>query len=105
MTHVLETELSLSDLGEMLPHLWFAGSRHPATQLHLQVAMSRGIVVADRMDRHLLWSNDRRLFLKPIPRFLRDPDFWRSNLQCPHDGPWFLLLFWLEVEGRKAWAF
>lgn len=19
-------------------------------------------------------------------------------------GPWFLLLFWLEVEGRKAWA-
>lgn len=21
------------------------------------------------------------------------------------DRPWFLLLFWLEVEGRKAWAF
>lgn len=54
VTHFLERELSLGYLGEMLPHLRFAGLRHPPTQLHLQVAMGREIVVADRMDLHLL---------------------------------------------------
>lgn len=37
------------------------------------------------MDLHLLWTNKRKLFVKPIPRFLLDPAFCRSNLQCP-DG-------------------
>ncbi len=36
--------------------------------------MGREIVVADRMDLHLLWANDRSLFLKPLPHFLLDPD-------------------------------
>ncbi|KAK0722209.1 hypothetical protein B0T26DRAFT_701817 [Lasiosphaeria miniovina] len=35
------------------------------------------------MDLHLLWDNGGRLFLKPVPRFLLDPTFWRSNLRCP----------------------
>jgi hypothetical protein len=77
----LKMELSLGDLGEMLKHLWFAGSKHTATQLHFQVAMGREIVVADRMDLHLLWDNER-IFLKPIPRFLLDPTFWQSSLKC-----------------------
>ncbi|KAL8303426.1 hypothetical protein RB600_007057 [Gaeumannomyces tritici] len=83
VAHFLETELCLGILGEMLPHFWFAGSKHPAKQLHLQVAMGRRIVVADRMDLHLLWENDGRLFLKPVPSFLLDPDFWRRHLKCP----------------------
>lgn len=81
----LDTELSLGDLGEMLSYLWFAGAKHPATQLHFQVAMGREITVADRMDLHLLWDNNSKIFLKPIPGFLLDPEFWRRNLKCP-DG-------------------
>ncbi|RYP20798.1 hypothetical protein DL767_009383 [Monosporascus sp. MG133] len=81
----LERELSLKDLDGMLKHLWFAGSKHPATQLHFQVAMGREIVVADRMDLHLLWDNNGRIFIKPIPRFLLDVTFWRSNLKCPNN--------------------
>jgi hypothetical protein len=79
----LDVELSLGELGEMLQHLWFAGSKHPAMPLHFQVAMGREIVIADRMDLHLLWDSDAKIFLKPIPRFLLDPEFWRSNLKCP----------------------
>jgi len=52
-------------------------------QLHLQVATGREIVVADRMDLHLRWDNHGRLFLKPVPGFLLDPDFWRTRLTCP----------------------
>lgn len=79
----LDTELSLGDLGKMLRYLGFAGSKHPATQLHFQVAMGREITVADRMDLHLLWDNNSKIFLKPIPRFLLDSGFWRRNLMCP----------------------
>lgn len=79
----LERELSLGGLADMLKHLWFAGAKHPATPLHFHVAMGREIVVADRMDLHLLWDNGGKLFLKPVPRFLLDPTFWRSNLRCP----------------------
>lgn len=77
----LERELSLGRLDDILKHLWFAGSRHPATQLHFNVAMSREVTVADRMDLHLLWGHGK-IFLKPIPRFLLDPDFWQMNLKC-----------------------
>lgn len=54
VTRFLEVELFLGSLGEMLPRLWFAGAKRPATQLHLQVAMGREVVAADRMDMHLL---------------------------------------------------
>jgi hypothetical protein len=83
--HFLETELSLTALDKALKHLWFAGSRRYATQLHLQVVMGRTIVVADPMHLHLLWDNDGRIFVKPVPRFLLDRGFWRRHLKCP-DG-------------------
>ncbi|KAL1895034.1 hypothetical protein Sste5346_005454 [Sporothrix stenoceras] len=79
----LDSELSLGDLGKIFRYLRFAGSKYPATQLHLQAAMGREITVADRMDLHLLWDNNSKIFFKPIPRFLLDPGFWRRNLMCP----------------------
>jgi hypothetical protein len=79
----LQRELSLGRLTGLLKHLWFAGAERPAMPLHAHVAMGREIVVLDRMDMHLLWANDGRLFVKPIPRFLLSPDFCQSNLQCP----------------------
>jgi hypothetical protein len=78
----LRRELSLGSLGDMLSYLWLAGARRPAMPLHFHVAMNRSIVIVDRMDLHLLWTNEGRLFVKPIPRFLLDPVFCRVNLQC-----------------------
>lgn len=34
------------------------------------------------MDLHLVWDKDGKIFLKPIPRFLLDQDFWQNNLMC-----------------------
>ncbi|KAK8102327.1 hypothetical protein PG984_015473 [Apiospora sp. TS-2023a] len=39
----VDTELSLGELGKMAGFLWFAGAKHPATPLYLQVAMGRGV--------------------------------------------------------------
>ncbi|KAK3373973.1 hypothetical protein B0T24DRAFT_282916 [Lasiosphaeria ovina] len=81
----LRRELSLGGLADMLKHLWLAGAERPATPLHFHAAMGREIAIADRMDLHLLWADKGRLFVKPVPRFLLDLAFCRSNLQCP-DG-------------------
>jgi hypothetical protein len=78
----LESELSLRRLDELSEYLWLAGARRPPTQLHLQVALGRNIVLADRIDLHLLWNGDGRIFVKPIPRFLLSPEFWRTHLSC-----------------------
>ncbi|KLU91805.1 hypothetical protein MAPG_10753 [Magnaporthiopsis poae ATCC 64411] len=45
--------------------------------------MGRQLVVADRMDLHLLWDKNGRVFLKPIPAFIFNQDFWRDHLKCP----------------------
>jgi hypothetical protein len=79
---LLHLELSLRRLDEMSEHLWLAGARRSSTQLHLQVALGRNIVFADRIDLHLLWNGDGRIFTKPIPRFLLSLEFWRTDLGC-----------------------
>jgi hypothetical protein len=79
----LNREMSLRRLGKMMQHLWLAGAKRPATQLHFQVAMGRHIVIVDRMDLHLVWDEKGWIFVKPVPRFLVDPEFWRQNLNCP----------------------
>ncbi|OAL45117.1 hypothetical protein IQ07DRAFT_234648 [Pyrenochaeta sp. DS3sAY3a] len=79
----LRRELSLGGLVGMLRPLWFAGAKRPAMPLHHHLAMGREIVVVDRMDLHLLWTNEGKLFVKPIPRFLLDSAFCQTNLQCP----------------------
>lgn len=84
MSAFFHNELSLGRLGGMQQHLWFVGAKHAARQLHLQVSVGRQIVVLDRMDLHLVWDNDGRIFIKPIPMFLLDPGFWDIHLQCPN---------------------
>ncbi|KAF2679888.1 hypothetical protein K458DRAFT_434780 [Lentithecium fluviatile CBS 122367] len=79
----LQRELSLGSLTGMLRHLWFTGANRPAMPLHYHLAVGREIVVVDRMDLHLLWTNEGRLFVKPVSRFLLNPAFCQINLQCP----------------------
>ncbi len=79
----LRRELSLGELSGLLKHLWFAGAARPAMPLHTHIARGREIVVLDQMDMHLLWTNEGRLFVKPVPRFLLSPAFCQANLQCP----------------------
>jgi hypothetical protein len=69
----------------MLRHLWIAGSKRPAKTLHHHLSVGRTIVVTERIGLHLLWLNDGRIFIKPLPRFLLNPEFWTTYLTCrPH---------------------
>jgi hypothetical protein len=81
----LEQELGLGKLTKYYNNLWLAGLPLPPRPLHYQRLLDREIVVAERMDLHLIWTSGR-IYMKPIPRFLLEPCFWSEYLACGH-GP------------------
>ncbi|KAL8910029.1 MAG: hypothetical protein Q9171_004655 [Xanthocarpia ochracea] len=87
----LKQELQVERLNDIHDWLWLAGRPMPARPLYYQKALRRDIVVHERMDLHLVWV-DNRIFLKPIPRYLLDQQFWQEHLSCkvgcsfPTDG-------------------
>ena len=88
----LPSELDLRRLEVIEKYLWLAGRPMPARPLHAQLSMNRSIMLAEQLDMHLLWQ-DQRVFLKPLPRYLLRVSFWQDHLVCPstcscrgHDG-------------------
>ena len=64
----------------------------PPRPLHYQKAIGRDFVLYEQVDMHLV-TDDVRMFIKPIPRYLFDIDFWRqificeNNCACQPDNP------------------
>ncbi|KAI8625365.1 hypothetical protein F5Y19DRAFT_450464 [Xylariaceae sp. FL1651] len=75
----LSGELLVKQLNNIQDWLWVCGRPMPPRPLHHQVVISREITVTERPELHLVWSN-KRIFLKPLPSWLLDPDFWASHL-------------------------
>lgn len=80
----LKSELSVDRLNEIHEWLMIVGRPMPPRALHLQRIKMREIFPTEQMDLHLTWS-PKRMFIKPIPRFLLDARFWEEHL-C--DNPW-----------------
>lgn len=83
----LAQDLDTPRLHSMIHHLWFAGRPVPPRPLHVQLgALGREIVLHEQMDTHLIWGSSR-IFLKPIPRYLLQPQFWQDYLACDSCSP------------------
>lgn len=78
----LSQELSLGKLDLFLDHLWAVGGRHPAAPLNRQISSGREVILSERMDLHLVWDYNGKIFIKPLPRFLLDPSVWTEYLEC-----------------------
>lgn len=78
----LRAEYSLSRLDDVHPKLWLAGFRRPARSLSTLVLLGRKIVPTNALDMHLVWGGGR-VYLKPLPRYLLEPDFWSEHLSGP----------------------
>lgn len=76
-----EDEFNLDRLGKIYGYLWLAGRPMPPRALHYQLGASREIVISEQMDMHLVWKLNR-IYLKPVPRYLLDYDFWKDHLVC-----------------------
>jgi len=75
----LKLELSVDRLNRIHRHLWWAGRPVPARPLHRQRMLGREIVCTQKADFHLLWSEER-IFIKPLPLYLLDHQFWTQHI-------------------------
>jgi len=75
----LRAELRVKKLTDIQDWLWVCGRPMPPRPLHHQVVISREIIVTETPELHLVWSN-HRIFVKPMPTWLLDPDFWEAHL-------------------------
>ncbi|KAI8945437.1 hypothetical protein F4801DRAFT_127694 [Xylaria longipes] len=82
--HYFEKELGVARLSQLSEWLWVAGRPMPSRPLHYQLLLGREIIIVEQMDLHLVWTSGR-MFLKPIPRYLLEPDFWTIYLACQRD--------------------
>ncbi|ORY61453.1 uncharacterized protein BCR38DRAFT_467415 [Pseudomassariella vexata] len=75
----LEGELLVTRLNNIQKWLWLCGRPMPPRPLHRQVVLSRNITVSEEIELHLVWHK-YRIFIKPLPPYPLDPDFWASHL-------------------------
>jgi hypothetical protein len=61
--------------------LWLIAVHGAPRSLYYQKFLRREIVIAEELDLHLVWAKSR-IFIKPLPDFLLNYDFWETNISC-----------------------
>lgn len=73
-------DLDVSRLEAVQDWLWIAGRKIAARPLHRQEGiLGRTIVVTEQADLHLMWDGTR-IFIKPLPAYLLNAEFWHEHL-------------------------
>ncbi|OLN82217.1 UDP-N-acetylglucosamine transferase subunit alg13 [Colletotrichum chlorophyti] len=85
-TDFLERELLVHRLNDVQDLLWICGRPMPPRPLHYQAMTSRDVTVTENPELHLVWAKNR-IFIKPLPRWLLDPDFWAAHLVTSQRQP------------------
>ena len=80
-TFFLRKELEVDRLNSIHGWLWLVGRPRPPRPLYYQRAVGRNIVLHEQADVHCVWD-ERRIFLKPVPRWLLERQVWRDFLSC-----------------------
>ena len=75
----LDWELTIPRLNEIHGYLWLAGRPTSARPLHRQAMLGRDLVITEQVDLHMVWQ-EARIFIKPMPDFLLDYEFWEDNI-------------------------
>lgn len=61
--------------------LWLIAIHGAPRSLYYQKFLRREIVIAEELDLHLVWAKSR-IFIKPLPDFLLNYDFWETQISC-----------------------
>ncbi|KAI9717831.1 MAG: hypothetical protein M1828_007070 [Chrysothrix sp. TS-e1954] len=79
----LSKQLIPTRLHEIEKYLWLAGRPYAPPPLHRQLLLGRTILLTEQLDLHLVWSIEPlQIFLKPLPAYLLDTEFWERHLLC-----------------------
>jgi hypothetical protein len=80
----LSLDLKTPRLNAVHRHLWLAGLPNAARPLHRQKLLGRSILLTEDPDEHLVWF-EAQIFVKPLPEYLLDYDYWSEHLCSDHD--------------------
>ncbi|KAH8721574.1 hypothetical protein GQ44DRAFT_622962 [Phaeosphaeriaceae sp. PMI808] len=100
----LALELKTPRLNDIHQHLWLAGLPNAARPLHRQKLIGRSVSITEDPDEHLVWF-EAQIFIKPLPDFLLDYDYWSANLcsdQELHESACGLLLSYAWLVRHKS---
>jgi hypothetical protein len=61
--------------------LWLIAIHGAPRSLYYQKFLRREIVITEELDLHLVWAKSR-IFIKPLPDFLLNYEFWESYICC-----------------------
>ncbi|KAL7947790.1 hypothetical protein V8C42DRAFT_315609 [Trichoderma barbatum] len=102
--YFLKDDLNIEKLTQASSYFFVLGKAKPPSPLHHQRALGLEIFITERMDTHLLWATGK-IFIKPFPRYLLEPQFWMEHLVCPKScsyAPEFKLLRASGLVGRNT---
>ncbi|EHK22558.1 uncharacterized protein TRIVIDRAFT_209187 [Trichoderma virens Gv29-8] len=85
--YFLQDDLNIEKLTEVSSYFSILGKVTPPRPIHHHQALGLEIVVTEKMDTHLLWTKGK-IFIKPFPRYLMEPEFWRQFIACPEACPY-----------------
>ncbi|KAL6240975.1 hypothetical protein RBB50_012070 [Rhinocladiella similis] len=77
----LGTFFDLSRFNSIRKMLWLIAVPGAPRSLYYQKLLRREIVIAEELDLHLVWAKSR-IFIKPLPDFLLNYDFWQAHICC-----------------------
>ncbi|KAG8670817.1 hypothetical protein FPOAC2_04120 [Fusarium poae] len=75
----LSAFLDLSRFHGLHKLLWLIGVHGAPRSLYYQKFLRRDIVIVEELDLHLIWAKSR-IFIKPLPDFLLNYEFWEANI-------------------------
>jgi hypothetical protein len=61
--------------------LWLIAIHGAPRSLYYQKFLRREIIIAEELDLHLVWAKSR-IFIKPLPDFLLNYEFWETHISC-----------------------
>ena len=61
--------------------LWLVAVHGAPRSLYYQKFLRREIVIVEELYLHLVWAKSR-IFVKPLPDFLLNHDFWETHISC-----------------------
>ncbi|KAI9159101.1 N-acetyltransferase [Paramyrothecium foliicola] len=100
----LKRELLTPKLDAIHRWIWLAGLPKPARPLHRQNLLQRTVQVTENPDEHLVW-HEGCIFVKPLPEYLFDHEFWTSELifdSTLHKSACGLLLSYAWLIAHKS---
>ena len=77
----LSAFLDLSRFNGLREMLWLIAVHGAPRSLYYQKFLRREIVIAEELDLHLVWAKSR-VFIKPLPDFMLNYDFWETYISC-----------------------